>query len=89
MKGLKNSKAVGDDGIPSEVNKYASERLLTMMSIFLSGCMLTGKLQSTLMHVVIIPQLKCKSKGPADVDNYRPIVIATAPSKVLEQVLLS
>ena len=50
--------------------------------------MVTGKLQSTLMHVVIIPLLKCKSKDPADVNNYRPIAIATALSKVLEQALL-
>ena len=41
------------------------------------------------MHVVIIPPLKCRSKDPADVNNYRPIVIATALSNVLEQVLLS
>ena len=40
------------------------------------------------MHVVIIPLLKCKSKDPADVNNYRPIEIATALSKVFEQVLL-
>ena len=83
VKGLKNNKAVGNDRIPSEVYKFASERLLTMMSIFLSGCMLTGKLPNYLMHVVIIPLLKCKSKDPADVNNYRPIAIATALSKVL------
>ena len=41
------------------------------------------------MHVVIIPLLKCKSKDPADVNNYRPIIaIATALSKVPEQVSL-
>ena len=56
---IENNKAVGSDGIPSEVYKFASERLLTMMSIFLSGCMLTSsKLPSTVMHVVIIPLLK-------------------------------
>ena len=55
VKRLKNNKALGNDRIPSEVYKFASERLLTMMSIFLSGCMLTGKLPSTLMQVVIIP----------------------------------
>ena len=37
VRGLKNMKAVGNDGIPSAVNKFASERQLTMMSIFLSG----------------------------------------------------
>ena len=90
VKALENNNyAVGNDGIPSEVYKFASERLLTMMSIFLSGCMLTGKLPNTIMHVVIIPLLKCKSKDPADIHNYSPIAIATALSKVLEQVLLS
>ena len=64
VKGLKNE-AVGNDKIRSEVFKFASELLLTMMSIFLSGCMLAGKLLSTLMHVVIIKLLKCKSKDPA------------------------
>ena len=78
MKGLKNNKAVGNDVIPSEVYEFVSDQLLTTMSIFLSGCMLTGKLPSTLMHVVIIPLLKCKSEDQADVNNYRPIAIATA-----------
>ena len=55
------------------------------MSIFLAGCMLTGKLLRTLLHVVIIPLLKDQT----DVNNYRSIAIATALSKVLEQVLLS
>ena len=59
------------------------------MSIFLFGCMLSGMLPSTLMHEVIVPLLKCKSKDPVDVNNYRPIAIATALSKVLEQLLLS
>ena len=89
MKGLKNNKAVSNDGIPSEVYKIASEQLLSMMSIFLSGCMLTGKLASTLMHVVIIPLLKCKLKDPADIYNYTPIAIDSALSKALEQFLLS
>ena len=53
VRGLKSKKVVGNDGIPSEVYKLASERLLTIMSIFLSGCMLSGKLSSTRMNVVI------------------------------------
>ena len=55
VRGLKSKKAVGNDGIPSAVYKFVSELLLTIMSIFLSGCMLSDKLPSTLMHVVIIP----------------------------------
>ena len=89
MTRLKNNKAVGNDVISSEVYKFASERLPKMMSIFLSGCMLSCKLLSTLMQVVIILLLKCKSKDPADVNNYKPVAIATALPKVLEQVFLS
>ena len=62
VKGLVNNKAVGNDGILSEVYKFAFELLLTMMLKCLSSCLLTGKLLSTLMHVVIIPLLKYKSK---------------------------
>ena len=83
MRGLKSKKAIGNDGITSEVYKFASDRLLTIMSIFLSGFMLTGKLPSTLMHVVMIPLLMCNSKDQADVNNFRPITIATAFSKEL------
>ena len=42
VRGLKSKKAVGNDGIPCEVYKFASERLLTIMSIFLSRWMLSG-----------------------------------------------
>ena len=88
VRGQKNKKAVGNDGIPSKVYKFASEQLLIMMLISLSRCMIPGMLPSTLMRVVIISLLKCKSKDPADVNNSRPIIIATALSKVREQVLL-
>ena len=60
-----------------------------MISTLISGCVLTGKLPSTLMRLVIIPLLQCKSKDPADVNDYRPIAITTALSEVFEQVLLS
>ena len=42
VRGLKSKRAVDNDGIPSEVYKFASECLLIIMSIFLSGCMLSG-----------------------------------------------
>ena len=50
MRGLKNNNFVGNDGIPSEVYMFASEQLLTLMTIFLSLCVLTDKLPRTLIH---------------------------------------
>ena len=37
VRGLKSKKVVSNDGIPSVVYKFASERLLTIMSIFFPG----------------------------------------------------
>ena len=43
VKGLKNNKAVGNDGIPSEGYKFASERLLTLITILIPVvCSLVG-----------------------------------------------
>ena len=43
VRGLKTKKAIGNDGIPSEVYKFASERLLTIMLLFLLGvCLLVS-----------------------------------------------
>ena len=85
VKLLKNNKAVGNDGVPSEVYKFASERLLTMMSIFLSGCMLTAMLPDSLMHVVVIPLLEYKSKDPADANNYRQLQLPQLSPRYLSR----
>ena len=86
----KSNKAIGNGGIPAEGYKNASPRLLTLMAIFfLSSCLLLGQLPNELMKVVLIPLLKCRTKDPSDSSNYRPIAIATAMSKVLEQLLLA
>jgi hypothetical protein len=88
VRGLKNNKAVGNDGIPGEVYKFASHRLIAVLALFLSACLRVKELPKDLMHVVVIPLLKCKTKDPSDMNNYRPIAIATSISKVLEQVIL-
>ena len=59
VRGLKNSRQLAMMEFHL-VYKFASEQLLTIMSTFLSRCMLTGKLPSTLIHVVIILLLLLK-----------------------------
>lgn len=89
VRGLKNNKAVGNDDIPGEVYKHASHRLITVLALFLSGCIRAKQLPRDVMHVIVIPLLKCKTKDPSDINNYRPIAIATSISKVLEQIILA
>jgi retron-type reverse transcriptase len=87
VKHLKSNKAAGHDGVPAEVFKFASPRLLTMLSILLSSCIKYQYLPRQLMYVVLTPILKCKTKDPSEQNNYRPIAVGTAISKLLEQVL--
>ena len=77
MRGLKNKSAVGNDVIVSEV--WSDCRPWCQYS-FPVVSSLACKQPIPLMHVVIIPLLKCNSKDPTDVNNYRPIAIDTALS---------
>ena len=61
------NKAEGNDGITSEVYKFASDCLLTVMSIILSGCIKIGKLPRTHMHAA------CSDHTIVEMQNKRPI----------------
>ena len=87
-KNLPNNKSVGSDGIPSEVYKYAPLRLLIILAILLTSFIRHQYLPDTVMRILIIPLLKSKLKDPTSSDNYRPIAIATAFSKIVEMVVL-
>ena len=87
VKGLPSNKAIGADGIPSEVFKYAPDRLLVLLSIVLSSCLRHQYLPAIIMKVIIIPLLKSKLRDPSSSDNYRPIAIATCFSKIVERII--
>ena len=61
---------------------------MTIDPTFCGSRFSTGKLLAIEDLTFFLRLLKCKSTDPADVNNYRPIAIATALSKVPEQVLL-
>ena len=88
VKRLPDNKATGADSIPAEVFKYAPDRLLVLLSIFLCACFCHHYIPEIIMKVIIIPLLKSKLKDPSSSDNYRPIAIATSISKLFELVML-
>ena len=88
VRGLKNKTTVGIDGIPSEVDKFSSDQLLTMMLTaadrLYAYCKAKEYPYARSDHTAA--EMKIKSKDPTDVNNYTPIAIAPALYKVLEQV---
>ena len=88
VKNLPNNKSIGCDGIPSEVYKYAPLRLLIILTILLTSFIRHQYLPDAVMRILIIPLLKSKLKDPASSDNYRPIAIAMAFSKLVELIIL-
>ena len=87
-KSLSLGKAVGYDGIPGEVYKYAPRLLFILLSILFRFFISHSFIPNILMTVLLIPLLKSITKDPTVKSNYRPIAISTQASKILEMVIL-
>ena len=88
VKSLPGNKAIGEDSVPAEVYKFSPHRLLVLLSILLTTCFRHQYLPLLIMKVILVPLLKSKLKDPMSSDNYRPIAIATALSKIIELIIL-
>ena len=76
------------DGIQAEHLKYASNKLIPLLSMCFSSFFVHGYLPSALMSVVIVPIIKDKSGNVNSSENYRPIALASVISKLLELIIL-
>ena len=86
---LEKGKAFGNDDIAAENLIYASPILCVLLSMCFTSFFIHGYLPDILMHATICPIVKDKSKDLTSVDNYRPIAIVTAISKLLELCILT
>ena len=82
-------KACGADDISVEHLKYASGRLAPLLSLCFTACGIHGKLPDSLMKVILVPVVKNKAGSISSMNNYRPVALASAISKVYEIVLLN
>ena len=84
---LSTGKSSGLDGIYAEQLLHCSQRCVTMMARCFTGLFVHGCLPDTMLEIVLVPVIKT---GRIDqVDNYRPIALASVISKVVEIILLS
>ena len=87
IKKLDCNKSCGSDQIYAEHQKYASNKILPLLSMCLTGFFVHGFLPKNIMTVVLIPIIKNKAGNINSVDNYRPIALASILSKVIEIII--
>ena len=58
IKSLDSNKSCGLDGIHAEHLKYASNRLIPLLSLCFTGLLIHGVLPDSLMSVVLVPVIK-------------------------------
>ena len=84
---LQCNKSCGLDGISAEHLKYASARLLPMLSKCLTSCFSHSFLPKSMLTVMLVPIVKNKAGKITCKDNYRPIALASVLSKVAEKII--
>ena len=88
FKHLKGGKASGVDGLAVEHFLYADCPIYVYLSLLFNSFMYHGYLPAEFMKTAIVPIIKCKTRNPSDKNNYRPIALVTACSKIFELCLL-
>ena len=81
--------AAGIDGVTAEHLKYAkSSRVIDALCSMLTVCVQFGVVADSFAQGLLIPLLKKPNVDPTLPQNYRPIVISTTFSKILEILIL-
>ncbi len=86
---LKRGKSVGHDLLAAEHFIHANFILHVLLSLLFTSFMTHGHLPDDIMKTIIVPLIKNKMGDLSDKNNYRPIALVTAVSKVLEIVILN
>lgn len=89
IKGLKNTGALGYDGIPVSVLKKGVEVLAGPVAFLVNLSLASGKVPSDFKVGRVHPIHKGKGKPKADPGSYRPVSILSSLSKVLETIVLA
>ena len=89
LKSVNQGKACGVDGLAAEHFIYADERIHVILSILFNCFISHGYLPSEFMKTAIVPIIKNKTGDTSDKNNYRPIALVTAYSKIFELCILS
>ena len=87
LKNIKCGKSSGIDGISAEHFVFAHSRIHVLLSLLFSAFVMHGYLPSMFLKTAIVPIIKNKTGDTSDKNNYRPIALVTAASKIFELCL--
>ena len=85
---LRNTPAVGEDGIPTKVIKDLSQVLAAPLAHLAARSFATGRVPAVFKTANVVPVYK-KGKDPSQPSSFRPVAILCALSKVLESLVLA
>ena len=88
LKNTKTVKACGVHGLAAEHFIYANPIIHVYLSLLFNCFISHGYLLRDFLKTAIVPIIKNKTGDSGDKSNYRPIVLATACSKIFEFCLL-
>ena len=89
LKSVNKGKACGVDGLAAKHFICADERIHVILSILFNCFISHGYLPSEFMKTAIVQITKNKTGDTSDKNNYRPIALVTAYSKIFELCILS
>ena len=87
LKSIKCGKSSGVDGISTEHFVFAHSRIHVLLSLLFSAFITHGYLPDMFMKTAIVPTIKNKTGDTSDKNNYRPITLVIAASKIFELCL--
>ena len=85
---LKSGKSCGVDGLAAEHFLFAHRITHVFLSLLFNTFILHGYLPADFMKTAIVPIIKNKTGDTSDKNNYRPIALVTAASKLFEICIL-
>jgi hypothetical protein len=84
---MQRGKSPGHDGLSIEHFKHAGVHLSRVLALFFTLCLGHSYLPEALMRTIVVPIIKNKTGDSSDMNNYRPISLATIAAKVFDGLL--
>ena len=83
-----SEKACGVDGVSAEHFLYTHNVLHVLLSLLFTSFITNGYLPLDFVKTALVPIIKIKTGDTSDKNNYRPIALVTAASKIFEFCIL-